>query len=835
MHPVPAKDDKKLTPLFRQYYELKKEYEGAILLFRLGDFYEMFGPDAEDASRILGITLTARSLNQSAKVPMCGVPHHSVTRYIKRLLEAGRTVAVADQMEDAAEAKGIVAREVTRVITPGTLVEDEFLEEGRGNFLAVACRTKDKIGFAILESSGGAVHAGEESAENLDTVAAEFESRAPRELKLTADLLKEKAFSRLISALPKESVGEAGNFPSEPDLEYFAERQFQAPLSAMGLAGKAAALQALFEVVRTLRYNFKVSELKLTLVPLDLSERMALDAHTLANLEALDGTTKGSESLRDVFANPRTGMGKRMLTDALRAPLRGAAEISARHHAVKFLLENPRTLGEITEALAGVADVERITNRASLGRTNPRELGALRDSIGRLKSLAGVIAGPDGDCRLIAEIAGKLDSQSSSHERLAAALSDEPPVNPADGGVVRTGVIPELDELRKVVAEGKDWFLRYQESEAERTGIRSLKVKFTGAFGYFIEVSKANIHLVPPEYSRRQTLVNAERYTTPELSEHETLLASADEDAKKIEREVFENLVREVAADRDALLETAGAAGLLDMLASFAETAAAEKWRMPDITDAPGIVIVAGRHPMVERSVGRGRCVANSCTLDPEHEQIILLTGPNMGGKSTHMRMVAIVALLAHAGSFVPAESARIGALDRIFTRIGASDALAQGQSTFMLEMVETAEILRSATKRSLVILDEVGRGTGTYDGLSIAKAVIEYLHEDPRARPLTLFATHYFELTELESALPRVANYRMEVLKEGGEFVFLYSVKRGFADESYGIEVARLAGLPYSVVVRAKTVLGELEDVKRAHLKRAREVMQFGLFENEG
>lgn len=832
---VPVKDEKKLTPLFRQYYELKKEYEGAILLFRLGDFYEMFGPDAEDASRILGITLTARSLNQSTKVPMCGVPHHSVTRYIKRLIEAGRTVAVADQMEDAAEAKGIVARDVTRVITPGTLIEDEFLDEGKGNYLAVACKIKDRIGFAILESSGGTVHAGEEIADNLDTVAAEFESRAPRELKLSPELVNGKAFSRLIAAIPKESVTETGNFPSEPDLEYFAERQFGAPLKALGLNGKTAAMQAIFEVVRTLRYNFKVAELKLTLVPLDLSARMSLDAHTLANLEVLDGMTKGAESLRDVFAKPHTGMGRRMLSDALRSPLRKVAEISARHAAVKSILENRHALSAVTEALAQVADIERIVNRASLGRTNPRELGALRNSIIALRSLAGnadsLSESPDD---MFSQIASALRSPASSQERLMSVLADEPPVNPADGGVVRPGVISELDEFRAVVAEGKDWFLRYQETEAERTGIRSLKVKFTGAFGYFIEVSKANVHLVPQEYSRRQTLVNAERYTTPELSEHETLLATADENAKKIEHEVYENLVRDVAADRDVLLLIASAAGLLDLLSCYAETAAAEKWKMPEISDTPGIEIVAGRHPMVERAVGRGRYVANTCALNPDNEQIILLTGPNMGGKSTHMRMVALIALLAHAGSFVPAETARIGALDRIFTRIGASDALAQGQSTFMLEMVETAEILRSATKKSLVVLDEVGRGTGTYDGLSIAKAVVEYLHEDPRARPLTLFATHYFELTELESALPRVVNYKMEVLKEGGEFVFLYAVKRGYADESYGIEVARLAGLPYSVVVRAKKVLSELEDVKQAHLRRAREIIQFGLFDED-
>ncbi len=435
---VPVKDEKKLTPLFRQYYELKKEYEGAILLFRLGDFYEMFGPDAEDASRILGITLTARSLNQTTKVPMCGVPHHSVTRYIKRLIEAGRTVAVADQMEDASEAKGIVARDVTRVITPGTLIEDEFLDEGKGNYLAVACKLKDRIGFAILESSGGTVHAGEEPAENLDTVAAEFESRAPRELKLSPELFREKAFSRLIAAIPKESAAETGNFPSEPDLEYFAERQFGAPLKALGLSGKIAAMQAIFEVVRTLRYNFKVTDLKLTLVPLDLSARMSLDAHTLANLEVLEGMTKSAESLRDVFAKPHTGMGRRMLSDALRAPLRRAAGISERHFAVNSFLENRAALSEIADALSRVSDIERIVNRASLGRTNPRELGALRDSIIALRSLADSASSLSRTYEdLFSQIASALLTPAPSHERMISVLADKPPVIPADGEVAR--------------------------------------------------------------------------------------------------------------------------------------------------------------------------------------------------------------------------------------------------------------------------------------------------------------------------------------------------------------------------------------------------------------
>jgi DNA mismatch repair protein MutS len=841
------------TPLFRQYYALKEEHGDAVLMFRLGDFYEMFGPDAERASRVLGITLTSRALNQKTKVPMCGVPHHSVQRYIRRLLEAGLTVAVADQMEDPAQAKGIVRRDVVRLITPGTVIEDELLDAGAANYLAVVAKLRDRLGFAVLESSGGSIHAGESPYGDAAMVCAEIAGRAPKELKIPPDLRKDPAFSELLARIPENAVSDCGEFPSPADLEYFVERQFKAPVAALGMEGRHAAMQAVFEVVRTLRYNFKVESLDLSFVPLDLSDHMVLDAHTLANLEVLEGLSAGGECLLDVFAAPRTAMGRRQIREWLRAPLRDAAMADARLDAVSALVDAPEPRGGIASALSKIVDIERIANRASFGKTNPKELAALRDALGSLGELSNIVsgiyfeaeAGADfaddaegapacANASLLPAIASRLAERPSILDKLSRVLAEDPPADPGQGGVVREGYLPELDELRNLKAQAAQWMTEYESAQKERLGIKSLKVKYTPAFGWSIEVTKPNLHLVPGDYVRKQTMVAAERFTTPELTEHETKLATAEEKSLALEKEIFSALVKEVAGARDRLLEIADAIKTLDVLVSFAETAERERWRRPELSDAPGISLSGARHPSVERSVGRARYVANDCMLDSESQQIIVLTGPNMGGKSTYLRMVALCVILAQAGSFVPAQSARIGIVDRVFTRIGAADALAQGRSTFMVEMVETAEILRSATRRSLVILDEVGRGTGTYDGLSIARAVVEYLHNHKTASPLTLFATHYFELTELEKYLPRVRNFRMDVLKESGDFVFLYSVSPGAANESYGIEVARLAGLPHGVVTRARKVLEELEDVKRSHLKKAREIMQMGLFDDE-
>lgn len=825
----------KATPLFRQYNALKEAYPDTILLFRLGDFYEMFGQDAVVASKILGITLTSRRLSKQEKIPMCGVPHHSASRYIRRLVEAGRTAAIADQVEDAATAKGLVKREVTRVITPGTLIEEELLDEGTSNYLVVVVTRKDAIGYAILESSGGTLYFGESPHAEIGKVASEVASRMPRELKLTSDLKAHPAFKALIVHMPREAVSEAGELPSDRDLEFFIERQFKAPARSLGIEGEAAAQAAVFEVVRTLRYNFKVDELPLTPRKLDLSAQMVLDAHTLRNLEVLEPIAAGGESLIEIFSQPKTGMGKRMLREWLRAPAREIARSNDRLDAVTWLISHTSALEDAASLLDGVADIERIANRAGLARTNPKELAALRDTLAKLPLVAESLGGGEGgETSLVAKLTEIISTPIPIAASLTETLADDPPASVSECGVVRDGFLPELDEVRKLVRGGKDWFLEYQSAERERTGVRSLKVKYTSVFGYFIEVSKANLHLVPDDYTRKQTLLNAERFTTPEISLHEAKLARAEDDQRRLEREVFDVLVGETARARDGILRIADAIAGLDVLLSFARTAGSERWARPTLSPDPGIKIEAGRHPIVERAVGRARYVANDCSLDAASDQIIVLTGPNMGGKSTYMRMIALIVLLAQAGSFVPAEAARVGIVDRIYTRVGATDALAQEMSTFMVEMVETAEILRTASGMSLVILDEVGRGTGTYDGLSIAKAVVEYLHEASRANPLTLFATHYFELTELESLLPRVKNYRMEVLKEGSDFVFLYAVKPGFADESYGIEVARLAGLPDGVIVRARRILEELEEVKHAHLKRAREVIQMGLFEEE-
>ncbi len=828
--------EKKLTPLFKQYVAIKREHPDAVLLYRLGDFYEMFGPDAERAAKILGVVLTSRQASKGVRVPMCGIPHHAMMRYVKKLVDAGEKVAVCDQMEQPGPGKKLVHRAVTRIITAGTLVEDEFLSDDSGVFLLTLAEHRGKLGFCLLESSGGRVAFTElDARREVARAVAEIERICPQEILLDESLAGRAEIAEFKKLHPMAVVHSFTKEISAQDAAFFAKKFFGTEhLESFGLAKVAAAQIALFYLVRYLKDVFKVEQPKLFVQPFSLDDRLQLDGRAVRHLE-LERLQEGAGppevagGLLGILGPAHTPMGRRLLRERLTAPFATPSVINSHLDAVSELAQDESATLALAEPLNAVDDIERIANRANLGRTNPLELVKLRESLALIPKIKEVLRGREDP--LLMRLRDELPDCAGVHKRLGA-LADEPR-QLGDGTVFKAGFNAELDRLREVVSGGESWFSDYEERQRKLTGIRSLKVKHTDAFGYFIEVTKPNLHLVREEhgYRRRQTLVNAERFVTEELQAKERELQSAQADAEALERKLFEELVAFVRGRAEELHAAARAIAELDYVLALAETARREEWARPTVDSSQVLEIKGGVHPLVQRMVGRQRFVANDAFLDGSAVQINLITGPNMGGKSTYMRMVALVVILAQMGSFVPAQSARIGIVDRIFTRIGTTDALVLGKSTFMVEMVETAEILNSATGRSLVILDEIGRGTSTYDGISIARAVVEFLHEGKRAHPKTLFATHYFELTELAELLVRVRNLKVEVRSVGEELVFLYKVVPGFVDESYGVEVARLAGLPPEVIKRARVVLAQLEDLKQESLSKSRRIMQLGLF----
>ncbi len=829
----------KLTPLFRQYLAIKREHPAAILLYRLGDFYEMFGPDAQRACGILGVMLTAREAAKGMKVPMCGVPHHALMRYVKKLVDAGEMVAVCDQMEDPAQAKGIVRRAVTRVITAGTLVEDEFLSEDSGVFLLTLCEHKGRLGFLLLEASGGRVGFTELDAKRgRERMLAEIERVRPQELLIDETLAASAEMAAFQRAHPLAVVHTFAKGVSVQDAEFFAKKFLGSEhLDGFGLKGAGAALIGLFHLVRYLREVFKVGQPKLFVQPLALDAKLMLDERAVRHLElfALQENGAARELAGGMFGIlncARTAMGKRLLKERLAAPFAEPAVINNYLDAVEELAQGEDAARVLGDALARVADVERIVNRVCLDRTNPRELAKLRESLTKLPDIKRALEA--SSAALLQRLGESLPECADAREKLDA-LADDPPSSGA-AGAFREGFNGELDRLRNIAANGAAWFAQYEQRQRDATGIRSLRVKHTGAFGWFIEITKSNLHLVHDGMGlkRRQTLVGAERFTTEELSEHERELVSAQDDALRLEQRLLAELLDFLRSRADELHAAAMALAEADYILTLAEVARREEWARPLVDSSRVLEIKDGVHPLVQRAVSKQRFVANDAYMDNETVQVCLITGPNMGGKSTYMRMAALVVILSQMGSFVPARSAHIGVVDRIFTRIGTADALVLGKSTFMVEMVETAEILHAATERSLVILDEIGRGTSTYDGISIARAVAEYLHSGKRAHPKTLFATHYFELTDLAELFPRIRNLKVEVRMTGGELVFLYKVVPGFVDESYGVEVAKLAGLPPEVVTRAREVLAELEEVKRESLLKSRRILQMGLFVKE-
>jgi len=816
--------------MMRQYLEVKAQHPDALLMYRMGDFYEMFFEDARAAAPILEVQLTARHKGTESEVPMCGVPHHALEGYLAKLLAAGLKVAICDQVEDPALAKGLVKREVTRVVTPGTVSDPGLLEGKEENFLAGLVWERDAGAGAFLDLSTGT-----------------FFIRRWR--------TSEEAVEDLALLRPREVLwhgGEAG-FPTE--IADWAERECpcRTPLAGDRLfdphrAGELLLRQlgagtlrgfgleegepAVRAAAAALAYAQETQKSTLShvrgLAVREARDRLILDASTLANLEvfasqrgpatgpATAAGTRRKTTLLGVLDRTVTAPGGRTLREWLRRPLVDPREIAERHRAVgELAADNPRR-EKIREHLARMADPERLLARAVLGTLTPREAAALRDSLaeapGLLTELTELIARDPGAAPLLARLT-ETDPLPELCAELARTLEAAPAPNLVEGGVIAAGVSEELDHYRSLTRDSKRHIAALEVRERERTGISSLKIRYNKVFGYYLEVTRANQERVPADYIRKQTLVNAERYVTPEIKELEEQILSAEERQVALEQRFFRELVEKIAAEAAGLTALAAAVGTLDTLASFAEVAARQRYVRPVMGEAGGpVVIREGRHPVVEQA-SRDAFVPNDAELDGEQSQIVLLTGPNMGGKSTYLRQVALIVLMAQAGSFVPADEAVIGVVDRIFTRVGASDDLARGESTFMVEMIETANILRHATDHSLVILDEVGRGTATFDGLSLAWAIVEYLHE--HRRPKTLFATHYHELTELATLLPRVVNRTMAVKEWEDRIVFLRRVVPGSADKSYGLHVARLAGLPASVIDRAAEVLANLESLE--------------------
>lgn len=789
-----------LTPMMRQYEAAKAQHPDMLLLFRMGDFYELFGADAERAARLLHLTLTSRD----KQIPMAGFPYHALDGHLRRLLAAGEKVAICEQVEDPATAKGLVRREVVRVVTPGTLTDEALLEPKRPNRLASAWPVGTRVGLAWVELSTGQLQVHEAAPQRLAEELARLEA---------AELLWPEGTP------PPAGLGETC-VTVRPRLDFDLLRARSAlqshfrvqTLEGLGIRDEAPAVAAAGALLAYLRETLRTDLAHLNrLVPYREDQVMFLDPATRRGLE-LTRTQREDRregSLLGCLDRTSTAMGARLLAEWVQAPLLDLEQIRARHAAVAELLAQPAWRQRLRKHLESLPDLARLTTRISTDRATPRDLAALAIVLQRLPGLRADLA--SAQTPMLAELCRQLHQANELRDLLAAALVEQPPLSPKEGGLIRSGYHAELDELRSIAADGKNWIARFQAQEIARTGIPSLKVGFNRVFGYYLEVTHAQAAKVPPDYQRKQTLKNAERYITQELKEYEDKVLRAEDRAIALEYELFRALRERAAAEAIPLLNTAERLATLDVLLTFAELADRWQWICPEMTTEPVLEIEQGRHPVLEQSLPASAFVPNDTHLGGTAGTLLLLTGPNMAGKSTYIRQVALLAILAQMGSFIPARAARMGIVDRIFSRIGAGDDLFRGQSTFMVEMAETANLLHHATSRSLVILDEVGRGTSTYDGLALAWAIVEHLHDQNGCR--TLFATHYHELTQLAQTLPGVRNYNVAVHDDGSTITFLYRVVPGAASRSYGIHVAQLAGVPLSVVHRAEQVLRQLEE----------------------
>ena len=786
------------TPLMRQYHAIKQQVPNALLMFRLGDFYELFYEDAVTAARELEITLTSRNKEKGQAIPMCGVPYHAAEGYLSRLIQKGYRVAVCDQMEAPGPGKKLVKREVTRVVTPGTATESALLRSHENNYLAAVFRNGIHAGLAHVDISTGEFRATEVEA---GEVSAALENLNVREV-LTPDSVTDLVGFRT----GLEDWVFSLDYADRTLREHFR----LLTLDGCGLASRHLAIAAAGAILHYLRDTQK-SALDHIEQPTyyDRSGSMILDAVTVRNLELLDplfaGESKES-TLIHVLDQTCTGMGGRLLRNRLLRPSLEIREIEARLDAVTETFQATIVRCEVRKLLANILDLERLLAKLALATAGPRELLALGRSLALIPALKEHCSG-FRSARLV-RIAAELDEVPEVRDRILGAIADEPPANLADGGTIRSGFHAELDQLRDISRNSRQYIAQIETRERSRTQIQSLKVRFNNVFGYYIEISKANLHLAPTDYERKQTLVNAERFTTPELKELESKILDAEEKMLALERAIFHELRLFAVEHAARIRHTAAAIAELDVTCALAQVAAENRYTRPKFSDSGEIRIVAGRHPVIEKLAEKdaSRFIPNDLYFDHESQFIAVITGPNMGGKSTYLRQAAAIVILAQMGSFVPADSATLSIIDRVFTRIGAADNLARGRSTFMVEMTEAAVILNTATSRSLVVLDEIGRGTATYDGLALAWSVIEHIHQRIRAR--TLFATHYHELTELADQLPGVRNLHVSVKEAGDQVIFLRKVEPGSADRSYGIEVARLAGLPVSVIERAREIL---------------------------
>ncbi len=845
----------KVTPVRKQYLQIKAQHPDAVVFFRLGDFYETFDEDAETAARELDLVLTSRPMAKGQRVPMAGVPHHAIEGYIARLIEKGYRVAIAEQVGEIT-GKGLVAREVTRVVTPGTVVEPALLDEKRSNYLA-AIVVEGDLSAPPFDAAQGRLRAGRAGLAYADITTGEFATTQldasemeqelarlqPREcLVLEEASWEQEARSKKQEARSKKQ-GAGSEHPassiqhpvSSAHLTPLPAYRFElgaaqqalldhfgvATLDGFGCAGKPLAIRAAGAIIQYLRETQKGALAQIVgLGTYSTARFMMLDAATRRNLELTETIRerKTHGSLLGVLDLTLTPMGGRLLRARLAQPLLDRAQLEVRLDEVQAFYEDTIARGRVRKALKGMPDLERLTNRILAGVATPRDLVGIGKALEAVKRIGSqmqdagnkkVSRGVPASC--LVHLVSSLDPCDDVASFIASAVVDDPPANVSAGGVIRSGFSAELDSIATAARDAKAWVASLEKRERERTGIKNLKVGYNKVFGYYIEVTKVNLSAAPDDYIRKQTLVNAERFITPELKEYEALILNAEERQAEVEARLFRDICQQVGARAGPLLKTARALARLDVAAALAEVAVRNRYVRAELTDEGVLEITAGRHPVVEQTLRDEPFTPNDLYLDGE-ELILVITGPNMAGKSVYLRQAALIVLMAQLGSFVPADRARIGIVDRIFTRIGAQDEVASGQSTFMVEMVETANILNHATPRSLLILDEIGRGTSTYDGLSIAWAVVEYLHNHPERRARTLFATHYHELIELAGRLPAVRNYNLAVVGEGDHVVFLHKVVPGGADRSYGIHVAQLAGVPRPVLHRAEELLEQLE-----------------------
>jgi DNA mismatch repair protein MutS len=797
-----------MTPMLKQYVMIKGEHPDAILFFRLGDFYEMFFDDAKAASRILGITLTSRGSYNGQKVPMCGVPHHAARSYIAKLIENGWKVAICEQTEDPKVSKGIVKREVIRVVTPGSVIEEGEVDKESNVYMAAVSGKERPYGLAYLELSTGEFRLTE--VEEWDDLLAELARIKPAELLILEkhDLLKRRGLSSYRLETLSSEAFEEGSASA-----LLKEQLGVRSLAGFGCEAMVQGITAAGALVHYLKQTQKTSPKHIReIFTYLLGEFMFLDEPTTVNLELFATMRRHSDkgSLFRILNKTLTPMGSRQLKRWIGYPLLDLGEIRRRLAAVACLKEDRIFREEIKEQLRGIYDIERLNGRISLGRANARDLLALMYSVRPLPELKSKLTRSASE--LLADMAGQLDTLDDLGDLIGKAITDDPPVSLKEGRLIRKGYHEELDHLMEATRNGKAWIADLALFEQKRTGISSLKVGYNRVFGYYIEVSKPNLHLVPSDYIRKQTLANGERFVTEKLKEYEELVLGAEEKRVALEYEIFEEIRQRVALENRRIREAAKLISDLDALVSLAEAAELYGYTCPEVNDEPVIQIVDGRHPVIEQTVRDEAFVPNDVYLDDREQQLLIITGPNMAGKSTVLRQVALTVLMAQMGSFVPAFKATVGLVDRIFTRIGATDDLAKGESTFMVEMNETANILRHASPKSLVILDEIGRGTSTYDGLSIAWAVAEALHDRNAKGVRTLFATHYHELTELVATKERVKNFNIAVKEWNDQIIFLRKLVPGGTSRSYGIQVARLAGLPSAVIERAREILDNLE-----------------------